>query len=574
MSDMVRQTVTLIAAAPDPLAEIYVIDSRFQMAVDAETQIPARGRGSVRVDLAPGIYKVKFRSGDAIEEKMVSLAPGSGPVRVDSESLHLSSSPFFAGRRPREEFHAYWHDVVNQGGGVRHETGTGSEIALFVIDEAVKEKPLRLKGLSLKSLDEGPIYDFAGTESVSLMEDSLRIAGATVSVDPGNYRLSLRTNVIGTLEQSIYAAEGWQTVVLLRMTTFHAKQRSRRADLVNATILMRRLGEPIDFEHPYHRAADTARTALATGRGLISEEAMRSLLHDKFKNPLLGLFAAHLILRSPKPNIDLLRTVLANVGSMMPDHPDCLALEIAVKGLTGEQQYSRPLVFASPPMLRASWRTIVRCSVDNPDVVPMDSLAGEIGDRLWGVGAWLIWVRPKSIRSRPSGGAVSGANAEFGAGTPPEMGRLIMRAAETLIDDDRVRDFASRAIEAVSTDESFANILQSLADHIDPWELIRDFLKLSDTESSILERAVKNQVRQLKSDSLRWIQGAIGSDLLNPVNLRQALGEISQSELIGTLGLPRATVERTIRRIDRKIARLAVRRNQLAGPKITNNNKT
>ncbi len=135
-------------------------------------------------------------------------------------------------------------------------------------------------------------------------------------------------------------------------------------------------------------------------------------------------------------------------------------------------------------------------------------------------------------------------------------------------------DLARVAFESVSTDERFANILQSLAISVDPWELIQDFLKLSDTESAILERAVKNQVRELKSDSLRWMQGAIDSDLLNPMNLRRALGEISQSELIETLGLPRATVEKTIRRIDRKIGRLAVRRNQLAGPQVTDNNIT
>lgn len=149
-----------------------------------------------------------------------------------------------------------------------------------------------------------------------------------------------------------------------------------------------------------------------------------------------------------------------------------------------------------------------------------------------------------------------------------------MRVAETLIEDNRVPVLAKVALEAVSTDERFANILQSLADRVDPWELIRDFLKLSDTESSILERAVKNQVRELKSDSLRWIQGAIDSDLLNPVSLRHALGNISQSELIGTLGLPRATVERTIRRIDRKIAIMALQRNQSAGQRIASKNKT
>jgi len=46
-------------------------------------------------------------------------------------------------------------------------------------------------------------------------------------------------------------------------------------------------------------------------------------------------------------------------------------------------------------MLRSSWDVVVNATASRPDLVPLDSLAARISDRLWGYSPWMIWLTPE-----------------------------------------------------------------------------------------------------------------------------------------------------------------------------------
>ena len=556
MSETTQQTVILRVIAPDPMTEVYVINSDFQIAIDAITKTSASGRGSISAHLEPGIYNVKFRRGSAVEEQLVSLRPDSAQVTVTSKSPHLSFSVFFDPRFSKDTLNRYWSKSINDGMCARHEVGSGSEISLYVIDAAKDGHGSRFKGVSLKANDGEMLVNLDEAEPDVLDNGFLLITGAAASVDPGVYRLSVKTHTIGTLEQTVFAAEGWRTIILLPMTVFRAKRRSRRVDMSNLTVMMLRMNERTDFDHPFHQAAETARMALATGRTLTKGEEMKSLLHDKFQNPFLGLYAAHLLLKRENPDVDLLQTVLWNVGGLIPGHPDYLAVKMAVDDKAGQLIEACLPIFESPPMLRASWDIVVRYSRKYPDIVPTESLASRIGDRLWGGGAWLTWIRV-DIASRNYSDVQMQSVSRF---EKPSYGidlNLISSALAPLAENEQARAFVRETLEDITQSKTFTDIVDSLKEHVDPWEIVRRYLKLNDTESSILERAVKNMTREIKGRGVRWITAAIEEGLIHPLHLQNALQEISTSDLVEALGLPDATVQRLVHGINRKIAKLA-----------------
>src|SRR5262249_21369119 len=69
-----------------------------------------------------------------------------------------------------------------------------------------------------------------------------------------------------------------------------------RADLPGAAILMVPWYRSFDPEDPTLRLVDLARLGLRGGRQVLSDEVMRDILDGKFRDPMLGLFGAHLLL--------------------------------------------------------------------------------------------------------------------------------------------------------------------------------------------------------------------------------------------------------------------------------------
>jgi hypothetical protein len=118
------------------------------------------------------------------------------------------------------------------------------------------------------------------------------------------------------------------------------------------------------------------------------------MLWAKHENPMLGIYGAHLLLLSLDPDRGLLREVISNLHELVGIHPDVTALDVWLGGIASPFP-----TYVAPPILRSSWRVIVKASISHPEIVPMGSFAAQISDRVWGDGAWLTWQKP------PKGGS-------------------------------------------------------------------------------------------------------------------------------------------------------------------------
>jgi hypothetical protein len=136
---------------------------------------------------------------------------------------------------------------------------------------------------------------------------------------------------------------------------------------------------------------ELAKQALAHGyRGLRSSD-LRAMLWGKWEDPLLGILGLHLLLMQPKPDLDLAKDVVTRLKGILNNfhHPDVEALSLGIGKMRGEKTEIAP--FDAPPMLRKSWDILVKATSERPELIPFDSLAYQVADRLWGSSTWLIW---------------------------------------------------------------------------------------------------------------------------------------------------------------------------------------
>ena len=399
-SDKVSAQATLEVRPSDAQAEIFIIDS--------DGKLVDRGVGPANFTLAPGIYKVKVRTGSEFQEAHAILRPGeSGPVRCHFKE---TSFPSPAPLDTTAKTHEYHIDAAIKECQTPHvSVGRGSFIFIFARDwtppghkradlDGSPARGLRLYGEN----DPTPVVDIEAKARTSLQKDPW--AACNVAVDPGNYQLRLELGTGEWLATTIVASPRWQTQVFLLLRDYkipNADQTEiavrRRADLAGASVLHSQTG--FDPHRPVLRRAELARQSLsykAPTASLIAEppterllpDEVRDLLEHKLENPILGIYGAHLLLLEAKPDLRLLEIVVGNLRKLLGRaHPDVEALALPL----GKPAPEARKAFGTPPMLRRSWSLIVDATLDDPDLVPAQSQASRVADRLWHEGAWHVW---------------------------------------------------------------------------------------------------------------------------------------------------------------------------------------
>jgi hypothetical protein len=125
---------------------------------------------------------------------------------------------------------------------------------------------------------------------------------------------------------------------------------------------------------------------------------MRTLLREKFENPMLGIYAAHLLLLEGSVDGELFQEVVRNLRALLGrQHPDVEALALRAPG------EATPLPFENPPMLSRSWSLVVEATVTQPSLVT-ESLDQRRAGKCLADGLWHI------LRSAPEGADVSDPN--------------------------------------------------------------------------------------------------------------------------------------------------------------------
>lgn len=228
-------------------------------------------------------------------------------------------------------------------------------------------------------------------------------AACNVEVSPGHYTLKLGLPTGQEISQTIVASRGWQTQVFLMLENGSGDDPSDvsfqpHADLSRASVMMAHSSAGFDPSAEGVRLVEMARLGLAERRTVLGSDIV-TMLGEKLENPMMGIYAGHLIVLGANPKLGAtsgqivfsgddtqkLQILVANIRRLVGQHPDCEALALFI-GIP-------PMVsaFVDPPMLRFSWELIVDGSTQNPALIPRGSLAAAVAPMLLGSGMWLQW---------------------------------------------------------------------------------------------------------------------------------------------------------------------------------------
>jgi hypothetical protein len=265
------------------------------------------------------------------------------------------------------------------------------------------------EGLSLLDSNENLLAEIGAEAELQTHGDVC--AGWRAYVNPGSYflRLQMGDSEKTILQRPIYVSPGHQ-VQVFSLVSDHAIEEDegsaddkdatrrkrvnlRRADLANASIAISSPdpaispnGWAFDPDDRRTRLGELACNALTQSRGVLAQPLIDELAEEKFNNPMLGLFAAHLLLKERPDDKQLFRTITDNLLRMLgPDHPDLQALwwQRGDDSRLGDGR----LHFL--PMLRASWSLAVDRSIKSLDVFSLGTFYDKL-TRLVPSEPWLM----------------------------------------------------------------------------------------------------------------------------------------------------------------------------------------
>lgn len=405
--------VELVVETGDVAAEVYVINANLHL-------VGRKYGESVLFLISPGTYKIKVRTGQVTQERLVELNTRGDLPHKEFFELQAFASPIPL-QNTLTTNESQSRAAHNHSLQYSEQLGTGSSLLFFlrcptyirleeshqVLFPTEHYATQLVRGLTLHDFSGKLLVDFEEKATFS-PKSELPWAVYSAQVVPGYYRLRLNTEDT-SFEQIIVACAGWQCqwFALPGDYTDHDSSTPSeesvisQANLSSASLCYAPENLAFDPSSNAIRLIDITRMALLRNRLALSDDLLNEILHGKLENPMLGIFGAHLLLsgkldgtRYADSSLDerfvLIRTVVENLRSLLGNtHPDVEALALGVGLSTSDT------TFNCPPMLLRSWLLIMEMSASRPNLVPIESLAGRTATRLWAVEPWMVWSSPE-----------------------------------------------------------------------------------------------------------------------------------------------------------------------------------
>lgn len=499
-----------VVIAADPGTEVVISNSqRIKL---------AGGAGSQSASLAPGIYKARFKAGEASQDVLFEVV--DKPVTLHAPPLRIASPLPLPGTSTS---HEYQKAAVNSL--PRMKLGQGGELAVLTRDS----KKIFGEGESSEPWLGLSVQDMAGNVLADLamvgLRDSVKGLGAVcLEVAPDNYLLTLSRKSSGSVQLPVTVSAGWRTCAYLDCRD--GEDRSREPDIFNTSIIIMPLANAVNLDDRILMFSELAKQALIRGRASVDANALTSMIHEKFEYPMLGILAAHVLLLEEKPNIDILAVVIRNLDELVPGHPDLLALHFGLARHLPEHKFVAQL--SGPPMLRNSWDILVAASVDNPGLMPADAAWLRHAGALCGTRLWLVWQ------------GAAGQRAEGGL-------RSIESALEAIPGASFLRPFVKPALQYAASElfgarnpqELLENVIkrsksvlgneEQPLDHrilISIWSTVHEALKDPSIAQSPLQSTLRRKLLGLIEDAGSADDETDGETKLEPANLRSIASDL------------------------------------------------
>lgn len=346
------------------------------------------------VRLPRGIYTLRTERDGRVADKLVRVDKDreAEPARLDTYSPIL-----LPGAATTHEYYTYraWDISQNPTAPEILWAGdTSSALMLFIRALDMRAHPFAYQAdnLVLQSLG-GPLSDLAEGDAVHDPQYGFTAWHARMS--PGLVILEDRGE--RPRQVPVRLVPGFQTQVFV----MH-QDRPMLED-------MRVLNVPFeDLEwrggrDPYERGGEFAATYEHIDAGLvalnnagadIADRLVSKFLNSKFKNPLLGLIGAYLMLmrtragQSDGDKTNLARIVIGNLGKLMPGAADIAALKILAEPLLGPPSLE-PI--EDIPLFRAGTDAVLDRAATDPSLIPGGSLLDVVSDILIEDSVWTSW---------------------------------------------------------------------------------------------------------------------------------------------------------------------------------------
>ena len=383
------ESLTQISVTGHSDIELFVVNHSLQLV--------ARGTLPWNGNLPSGVYKFKFRRGNAIEEQTVILEPGSAPRSLAAPALATASPVPLAASSRTHEYHMA--AAIEHSLKIDQTFGKGGQLFLLVRDWTTRDRPGRTSNpaAGLRICDAAGVVLIDVEKTTGGEGDQDRWAVVNIELNPGSYRLRLETIARGAFEQTVVVSNEWQTQVFMLLSNYgSAEEPDWRADISRASVLMAKVGEGFEPQSEAFRLADTACAWLGSRQQTAAAAGLRRALDLKYDNPMLGIYAAHAvasgrtkdkIARQELFDESFFAAVVSHLENLVPAHPDVQALRLWLEDASS--MTIPPLHM--PPMLTSSWMKFVEASASRRELIARGSLASKIGGCVWGDGPWLIW---------------------------------------------------------------------------------------------------------------------------------------------------------------------------------------
>jgi hypothetical protein len=398
----------VVVESADLLAEISIVDARYR--------VRQRGVGRLEVTLEPGLYIARVRSGEVTQQKSMRVDDGDVTIRFEEYGTLRSSAPTEAVVDPgaRSRVLAAAPSIAAAAGSwvllaIRHPLEADADAASAVYADAPDAG-----GFALVRLDGETLQEFS---SIPLSRTATGHWVAAIQVGSGWYGLALPGDGGRRVVLPLYVGRRFSPSVFVELRSTRSGS-SPRPNFDQLLVSYDDREADIFQDRDRMRAMELARRSLVLGRNELTPALMEILVRQKFQDPILGLFAAHLLLLDPQGDAGAFREVVSNSGSILeyPQHPDL----VIVRALGRQRGWwdAAPMAgdvapLEGPPLLRASWEALLGMRGRAPELVASDSLLRRVASSLVRSNAWVLWreqgerstVAASSPRAAPSGGA-------------------------------------------------------------------------------------------------------------------------------------------------------------------------
>lgn len=391
MSSSKRPVHRLIVDAPEPGLGVLVIDDKGDIVARCADE-----QSRIEIELPRGLYMVRSTRSGAFTEIAVRL---DRPQTVKAAVPPVFSAATIPGAETTHEYYTYPAWETSQTATAPEQAWNGAADASLLLFARAPQREVyeggdQLASLSLRTLEGRTLSSF-GTDA---KRDNNGWSAYSARLSHG----MLILEDLGELPRQVPVPlmRGIQTQLFLMHHKRLLWEDMRLCMVPEQMLASRRDRDPYNQYDEDVRAAldmDTGLLALQNDALSVAPQLIQSFLESKFKNPILGLIGAYLMLShdryGTKPldsrqGPKYIREVLDNLHLLLPESADVVALRLLAK------KWFKPFELkpiTQVPLFRCGAEVLLHAAATDPSLLPKGSLLDLVSENLCADTVWTTW---------------------------------------------------------------------------------------------------------------------------------------------------------------------------------------